>query len=80
MRVLTTLSALVFATATLGGCAARAGVRVGHRASTTTATSTRVADKNVKAEGQGSAEAAAAETPAVKSETTTDAKEVQADN
>jgi hypothetical protein len=77
MRILTTLLSMFLATAWLGGCAARAKVRVGDAGSTSSTTAPKVAaDQNsskVKAEGQGSAEA-----PAAQPETETDATDIQA--
>lgn len=67
MRIVTTIFSLVLATATIGGCSARARVRV---ADTTPATSSKATSKvaaddaskspAVKGEGQGGAEAPAA--------------------
>jgi hypothetical protein len=55
MRILTTLLSILLASATLGGCAASARVRVADENKSTTAP--RVAAE--KSEGQGSAEPAA---------------------
>jgi hypothetical protein len=64
MRIVTTLLSLLLASATLGGCAARARVRVGDANSTDNASKIAADDKKAapaKTEGQGSAEAPAAE-------------------
>jgi hypothetical protein len=72
MRMLTTLLSLLLASATLGGCAASAKVRVADDNKSTTAPKV-AADKG---EGQGSADAPAA--PAQETETAPTPKDVPA--
>jgi len=72
MRILTTLLSLVLASATLGGCAASAKVRVADKNQSTTAP--KVAADDAKVEGQGSAEAQTAPEP----ETAPEPKDVPA--
>lgn len=77
MRTVTTLMSLILASATLGGCAARAGVRVGDTKPASSASKIAADDKNA---AKGSSDEAPAVTDESKPETGAEPTSVPANN